>query len=240
VPTLPDPTRAEIARRRIAQLAEAFEAEHAGRTRAEVERSVPEVRDDGTSRAPGRRLNRTHARAIAAVAAIALAAVTWWVVQGQVGQTSPAAQPIALNSQQSASTDELVVDVEGQVAHPGIVTVPSPSRVHDALEAAGGVLPGADTTPLNLARQLQDGEQIVVQQVGAQVSSAAGSATGRVNLNTASTDDLDALPGVGPVTAQSIVDWRTKNGRFTSVDDLLDVKGIGESTLADLRDLVTV
>ena len=116
----------------------------------------------------------------------------------------------------------------------------------DALEAAGGAQRGVDLTPLNLARVLVDGEQILVG-VDPPAAAVAGPGTGgtggpgvAVNLNTATLEELDALPGVGPVTAQAILDWRTENGRFTSVDDLLDVAGIGEKTLEDLRDRVSV
>ena len=123
------------------------------------------------------------------------------------------------------------------------MTLPAGSRVHEAIEAAGGLAGVVDTTSLNLARKLVDGEQVLVGIAPASPTGAAGapaSVGGATNLNTASVDDLDELPGVGPVTAQSIVDWRTENGPFRSVDDLLEVRGIGEGTLGDLRDLVTV
>ena len=134
----------------------------------------------------------------------------------------------------------------GKVRRPGIVVLEPGARVVDALDAAGGARRGADLAGLNLARLLVDGEQIVVgvPPPPGPAASAAGSPGpdpgALVNLNTASLAELDELPGVGPVTAQAIVDWRTGNGGFRSVDQLLDVDGIGEKTLADLAPLVTV
>ena len=142
----------------------------------------------------------------------------------------------------------VVVDVAGKVRRPGIATLPVGSRVVDALKAAGGARRGVDTTGLNLARVLVDGEQIVVgvpppPGVAAPAASAPGTAPSAgpmVNLNTATQAQLETLPGVGPVTAESILAWRTDNGGFTSVDELLEVDGIGEATLADLAPLVTL
>lgn len=152
-------------------------------------------------------------------------------------------------------TGDVVIDVSGKVRTPGIVTLPAGSRVADALKKAGGAKSGVDLAALNLARVLVDGEQILVgvepvqtvPPAGGTPSSGAGPApspggpqAALVNLNTATMEQLDTLPGVGPVTAQSILDWRTEQGRFNTVDELLEVKGIGEVTLADLRDYVTV
>jgi competence protein ComEA len=142
----------------------------------------------------------------------------------------------------------VVVDVTGAVRRPGLVELPGGSRVDDALTAAGGATRKADLSSVNLARPLVDGEQIVVLRrgqtagpVGVSVPGAPGSAPGPpLDLNTATTQSLDALPGVGPVLAQRIIDWRTQHGRFTSVDELTEVSGIGERTLADLRSLVRV
>ncbi|MGH3331164.1 MAG: helix-hairpin-helix domain-containing protein, partial [Nocardioidaceae bacterium] len=138
----------------------------------------------------------------------------------------------------------------GKVRRPGIATLPLGSRVVDAIEAAGGARRGVDLTALNLARLLVDGEQIVVGipqpgGVAAPAVSAAGAATAGatgqlVNLNSATQAELEELPGVGPVTAQAILQWRTDNGAFTSVDELLEVSGIGDVTLAELAPLVTI
>lgn len=139
----------------------------------------------------------------------------------------------------------LVISVVGKVVSPGLVTVPSGARVADALRAAGGPLKGTDLTALNLARKLMDGEQIYVgvpepPASPREPSGGAGAVAGKVDLNTATADQLDVLPGVGAVTAKRIVDWRTRHGGFASVDQLQDVDGIGAAKLARLRDQVTV
>jgi competence protein ComEA len=121
------------------------------------------------------------------------------------------------------------------VARPGLVRLPAGSRVDDAVRAAGGVVDGADAGLLNLARRLVDGEQVLVGVDPPPAAAAAPTATGGpVDLNTATVADLDALPGIGPVLAQRIVDWRTEHGRFASVEQLREVTGIGESKYADL------
>ncbi|MFJ5993880.1 helix-hairpin-helix domain-containing protein [Streptomyces sp. NPDC092370] len=147
-----------------------------------------------------------------------------------------------------AGAAEIVVDVSGKVRDPGIHRLPAGSRVADALSAAGGVKPGTDTDGLNRARFLVDGEQVVVggpapaQGPGAGGGSAAGGApagpAAPVSLNTATADQLDTLPGVGPVLAQHIIDYRTQHGGFRTVDELREVNGIGDRRFADLRDLV--
>nr|WP_078853414.1 MULTISPECIES: ComEA family DNA-binding protein [Streptomyces] len=147
----------------------------------------------------------------------------------------------------------IVVDVGGKVRSPGIQRLPAGSRVADALRAAGGVRPGANTDGLNRARLLVDGEQVLVGTpapvagpVGAPGAGAGGTGgavagaapTTPVSLNTATVDQLDTLPGVGPVLAQHIIDYRTQQGGFRSVDELREVNGIGDRRFADLRNLV--
>lgn len=144
-----------------------------------------------------------------------------------------------------ASGGEFIVDIEGKVRRPGIVRVAKGSRVIDALEAAGGVLPGVQTSALNLARVLTDGEQILVgvPPPAGSVQTAppsGGVPPGPLDLNTATLDQLEELPGVGPVLAQRILDYRLKQGRFTSVDELREVSGIGDQRFAELKDLVRV
>ncbi|WP_374202012.1 helix-hairpin-helix domain-containing protein [Streptomyces sp. AC550_RSS872] len=144
---------------------------------------------------------------------------------------------------------EIVVDVSGKVRKPGIHRLPAGSRVADALRVAGGVRPGTNTDTLNRARFLVDGEQVIVGApaavpgtaagTGAGTSAVAGAApTAPVSLNTATVDQLDTLPGVGPVLAQHIIDYRTQHGGFHSVDELREVNGIGDRRFADLRNLV--
>jgi competence protein ComEA len=133
----------------------------------------------------------------------------------------------------------VVVDVAGKVRHPGIVRLPLGSRVDDALRAAGGPLPGASFDGLNRARKLTDGEQVLVGvQPAAGLGSAGSPGDARVDLNAADVAALDGLPGIGPVLAQKIVDWRTEHGRFASVDQLREVSGIGESKFAALKSKV--
>ncbi|WND37645.1 ComEA family DNA-binding protein [Streptomyces sp. BB1-1-1] len=144
---------------------------------------------------------------------------------------------------------EIVVDVGGKVRKPGVHRLPAGSRVADALRAAGGVRSGTKTDGLNRARFLVDGEQVIVgasapagpggTAPGGPGAPAAGAAPAApVSLNTATADQLDTLPGVGPVLAQHIIDYRTQHGGFRSVDELREVNGIGERRFADLRNLV--
>jgi competence protein ComEA len=136
---------------------------------------------------------------------------------------------------------QLYVHVAGAVAAPGLYVLEPGSRVVDAVAAAGGFSDDAEPASVNLARPVDDGEQIVVPTVGATVSGAGALIDdGRVDLNTADVSQLDTLPRIGAAMAQRIVDWREANGRFTSVEDLLAVAGIGEKMLEALRDLVTV
>jgi competence protein ComEA len=160
----------------------------------------------------------------------------------------------AASSGASTSASAMVtVDVEGKVRHPGIVVLPAGSRVTDALDAAGGLPRRRSLGGLNLAAVLVDGQQITVgTKVGGSMTGPSGTAgdTGaagsgavdgaQVNLNTATADQLDTLPGVGPVTAQSILAWREENGGFTSVQELLEVSGIGAATLAKIAPHATV
>jgi competence protein ComEA len=121
-------------------------------------------------------------------------------------------------------------------------------RVIDAIEAAGGPRRGAELDALNLAAVLVDGQQVLIPRrsagggTGESATEEGGSADGQslINLNSSSAEELESLPGIGEVLAAEIIDYREQNGPFTSVDDLLDVSGIGEQRLADIRDLVTV
>jgi competence protein ComEA len=136
----------------------------------------------------------------------------------------------------------LFVHVLGQVARPGLYELSEGDRAVDAIAAAGGFTATADPGGINLARLLSDGEQLVVPAVGevqAGAGAASGPGSGKINLNSADAATLDTLPRIGPAMAQRIIDWREANGRFSSVDDLLAVTGIGQKTLDGLRDLIT-
>lgn len=148
----------------------------------------------------------------------------------------------------SASPSLLLVDVAGWVRHPGVYEFAEGARIVDAIEAAGGARPGAALELLNLAAPLADGTQVLVVKAGAAPAvvpapgggSAPGAVGGLVNLNTAGVAELETLPGIGEVIAQRIVDHRTANGPFSSVEELLEVSGIGEAILGSIRELVTV
>ena len=142
----------------------------------------------------------------------------------------------------SAPPATLIVHVAGWVKRPGLVELASGGRVADAVAAAGGALPGADLSALNLAAPLRDGDQIRVPAPGeaAAMGSAGGDADAPVDVNRASAAELERLPGVGPVLAQRIVDYREEHGPFATAEDLLDVPGIGEAKLAELRDAISL
>ncbi|MGP4016356.1 ComEA family DNA-binding protein [Saccharopolyspora sp. 5N708] len=141
----------------------------------------------------------------------------------------------------TAAAPELVVSVVGRVVRPGLVTVSPGDRVADAVAAAGGPLPDTDLAGLNLARRLVDGEQLYVAvPAPPQAQSGQPGGDGKVDLNAATEEQFDELPGVGEVTAKRIVQWRAEHGRFDSVEQLREVGGIGDSRFAKLRELVRV
>jgi competence protein ComEA len=233
-----------------------------------VEPRVPGRHASRRLRVGGLQLGPVHLAVVAVVAALAVGLAAWWAVRDQaravqvapaVSEGEAAATPLAPvvpsdapggagadgASGAAAPGEDLVVDVAGKVRRPGIAVLPAGSRVVDALEAAGGARNGVDLTALNLARLVVDGEQILVgvapaAGVAGTVDSPVPGGEALVNLNTADQAALDTLPGVGPVTADAILAWRDSNGGFTSVDELLEVDGIGEATLADLAPLVTL
>lgn len=223
------------------------------------------------------------------VAAVAFAAYHFWAGRPEAISPPPAAQRAEVQTSAAGAGGgpqddqppsgggsggrRLVIDVTGKVRDPGVHHLPPGTRVEDALEAAGGVRPGADLRGLNRARLLVDGEQIVVGGSGASGSAAAAGASGAggaggatgtggtagvpgssagaagsaglggapgspLSLNSATAEQLDALPGIGPVLAQHIIEFRTQKGGFTSVDQLREVNGIGDRRFADLKPLV--
>jgi competence protein ComEA len=238
---------------------------------------LPRWLPDGTARHDGwlARVRadpgRAGAVALAAIAAIAVLVTIFTLMREQPAPVVSAklppvdmAAPATRSPGPSTRPEQpVVVSVVGLVHTPGLVTLAPGARIADALKAAGGTTDGADTAGLNMARQVDDGEQIVVGiepvkgqpgVLGSSVSSgttAAGPSStaarpgktgpaGVVNLNTATVQQLDALPGVGPVTAGAIVAWREAHGKFTSVDQLGEVDGIGPGRLDKLRPLVRV
>lgn len=196
----------------------------------------------------GRPRRRTLALVLVGGLVVAVLVAVAVTVSGPAPAQEPApALPAAAASVTSSAApgEPIVVSVVGRVIEPGLVTLEAGARVADAVRAAGGPVPGADLGALNLARRLTDGEQLYVgvpPPAGAEPAGAAdvgpSGADAQVDLNTASLAELDTLPGVGPVTAERIVDWRTRNGRFTTVDQLREIEGIGPARFANLKDLV--
>lgn len=182
---------------------------------------------------------RALAAVVVLVVALALAGRTFL-------RPSHASVPPPLRPRAGAATaskpKQVYVDVVGAVRRPGLYRVRTGARVADAVARAGGPARKADLQLVNLAALVADGEQVVVPRQGGGTTAAAqapGSApSGPVHLNSATLEQLDALPGVGPVTAQKIIDYRTQHGGFSSVDELDAVSGIGPARLADLRPLV--
>lgn len=199
-------------------------------------------------------LSRAELVGLAVVVALLFAGAGLWYVRSlprpihvaaEPASPIPAADPAA---SPTPSPSPILVDVAGWVRRPGVYELAPGARVIDAIEAAGGARSGAVLEALNLAAPLTDGTQILVPRRGEAPPVTTGEATGGgtgtpaglVNVNTASAAELEALPGIGEVLAQRIVDHRTEHGPFASVEDLLDVSGIGEAILEDIRDLVTV
>ena len=197
--------------------------------------------------------------AILGVVAIAAGAF-WYVTSVRTDPTAPATTPDAdaAASEPAPVTDDqpaepadggpVTVHVAGAVAKPGVVELAAGSRVIDAIEAVGGARPDGDLDRLNLAATLTDGQRVLVPVVGqplppgeTETSDGSGAAEGGLlDLNLATQDQLEELPGIGPVLAEAILDERAKRGGFRSVDDLRGVRGIGEKRFADIQDLVTV
>ena len=197
-------------------------------------------------------LTSSHKRALSIIAGIALAFALFLLVSGEAKPRTE-----LISSQPQASTPvsldvPLVVDVQGAVLNPGLYELSQGSRVGDAIKAAGGVGKEGDTSSVNLARFVEDGEQIYVAEPGASTGSELGGASlsnfesgwsvrqGKLNLNRASETELDGLPGVGPVLAKRIVTYRAERGNFGTVDELKKVTGIGPAKFGELRNFVTV
>jgi competence protein ComEA len=189
----------------------------------------------------------TRRQALAGAAVLALLLLLGGRVFARSGTATSAAPlpapPVAAST--ASAPKQVVVDVAGAVRRPGLYRLTTGARVADAIRRAGGTTRHADVSLVNLAQLVADGEQVVVPRRGDAVTAAgapslAGGApaTGPVHLNSATVDQLDALPGVGPVTAQKIVDYRTKHGGFSSVDALDAIPGIGPARLDQLRGLV--
>lgn len=195
-------------------------------------------------------LSRAEILGLVVVLAVTLGGAGLWYVRSlprpvEVASVAQTGRPAGASASPSPAL-MLLVDVAGWVRSPGVYEFPEGARVIDAIDAAGGARPGAMLQALNLAAPLVDGTQVLVPREGEQgvVPPAAGGggavAGGLINVNTATATELETLPGVGEVLAQRIIDHRTENGPFTSVDQLVDVSGIGDAILGSIRELVTV
>jgi len=210
-----------------------------------VPRSVARVPDDH-DRTASRRLG------VGAVVVLVLAGLVITVgigiARGAGGAGTTTVTPSSTASPGAPTDGALYVHVTGAVAAPGLYRLTVGARVVDAVGAAGGFAEDADRGSVNLARPVTDGEQLVVPVIGATAEepaqgssdAATGTVGGLVDLNRADASVLDTLPRIGPALAERIVAWREDNGRFTSVDDLLSIPGIGEKIVDGLRDLVRV
>jgi competence protein ComEA len=196
-------------------------------------------------------LSRAELVALIGVVAITVAGAGTWYLRSLPKpvevRASPERPPAPAPGATPSPAALILIDVAGWVRRPGVYEFTEGSRVIDAVQAAGGARPGAFLQSLNLAAPLVDGTQILVPKEGAPPPAPVGgevgggvSTGGLVNVNTATAIDLETLPGVGEVIAQAIIDYRTQNGPFSSVDQLLDVTGIGDATLENIRELVTV
>lgn len=196
-------------------------------------------------------LNRRQTLVLGLVLLAALAVAGTRLARTGTAQRSPAAAPLRALKARPAPASAIVVDVVGAVRRPGLYRLLDGARIADAVRRAGGATRRAELAALNLAAPLVDGMQVVVPaRPAGGAAAAAGQAdvasapagvgpTAKVSLATATVEQLDALPGIGPVTAQKIVDWRTTHGPFRSVDALDEVPGIGPARIEQLRDLVT-
>jgi len=165
----------------------------------------------------------------------------------------PGGKPVTLEP--APTQAPITVHVIGAVVRPGVYAFPEGSRVQDAVIAAGGLLAEADPNLINLAAKLEDGQKLEIPAVGGSIPGAASTAAGPftvlttpgattnnadlVNINTATADELDTLPGIGPTTAQKIIDYRTQHGPFSQIEQVMDVSGIGPATFDRIKDLIT-
>jgi competence protein ComEA len=203
---------------------------------------------------------------VLAASVVAVAGGGWWLLRapppttesrlpygGAAASSTPPTSPAGSGAAVTSAAAEIVVHVAGAVAVPGVYRIPSTARVIDAVAAAGGLAFDAEPDALNLAALLRDGDRVYVPRHGEPVPAvvgpgsgsgsgpASGSASaGPVDLNRATAEELDTLPGIGPATAAAIIAHRDQHGPFASVDELADVRGIGPSKLEALRGLVTV
>ncbi len=186
---------------------------------------------------------------IAVTALVVVAALVFFAPKGEkeeivVEQSGESAQE-EQQQQEEPAKNQIIVDIGGAVKTPGVYEIKEGARLFEVIQEAGGLLPDADTTTINQAEVLYDGQKIVIPQESEIQESGTGGpivkpADGRININTADSTQLQEIPGVGPATAEKIIDYRDTNGRFTSVEELKNVSGIGEKTFEKMKDKVSV
>lgn len=213
----------------------------------------PEPPPSWRARAAG--LAQSHPGVAAGAAVLAVVgALVWFLLQPAVA-TGPSERPGGADraaalprATTTSTTTSVVVYVAGAVARPGLVSLPAGSRVAHAIAAAGGAVEGADLDRVNLAAPVADGTRLYVPFAGRPIPPdetatgppGGGGAPAVVDLNTATAEELESLPGIGPATAQAIIEYRRQHGRFRSVDELLAVRGIGPAKLAQIKGRVRV
>ncbi|CAA9308744.1 MAG: hypothetical protein AVDCRST_MAG61-1559 [uncultured Friedmanniella sp.] len=258
----PDPLLLQTVSQRLARLLAENEPPPAEASNAP---DPPPPEDPAAALPEPQRFGRSHLGVVAVLLLLGLVGAGWTVVRARpVALAAPATSPSApvpgavvteLAAPPSTATtaagspspsSRLVVHVLGAVHSPGLVGLPAPARVQDAVDAAGGFTRTADPGELNLAQLLTDGQQVVIGNRGqpqgqvrgspgaARPGGAASGGTGAVDLNSADAAQLDELPGIGPVTAAKILAWRDQHGRFTRVEELQEVDGIGPKTYAEI------
>jgi len=181
-------------------------------------------------------LSRSQLLVYAAIAVAVLVVGARWIRSGGGGSGAAAAVSFAADSTHEAEgTRDVVVHVAGAVRRPGVYRLPAGSRVTDAVSRAGGFGGGANQDAINLAARLSDGQQVVVSGRGTTAANSAGAQTGPISLGGATVEQLDEIEGIGPVTAQKIIEFRDQHGGLSSIDQLDEVDGIGPSTMETLR-----
>jgi competence protein ComEA len=172
--------------------------------------------------------------AVIAIAVIVIGAR--WIRASGTGSTGGAELSFAADSaNETGGSRDVVVHVAGAVVRPGVYRLPAGSRVTDAISRAGGFGRGANRDAINLAARLSDGQQVVVARAGTAAAAASGGQTGPISLGSATIEQLDQIDGIGPVTAQKIIEFREQHGGLSSIDQLDEVDGIGPSTMETLR-----
>jgi competence protein ComEA len=208
---------------------------------------------------PRQRFNRIHVGVVSTLLILGLITAGWLLLRARPVAVASPGDVVTVTTSEPAMASvtpspkgaaKIIVHIFGAVRHPGLVRLPENSRVQDAIDAAGGLTRRADPGELNLAQLLGDGQQVVIgtrSEPAGEVRDQAGSgtatgpsATGALDLNRANQSQLEELPGVGPVTAQAILTWRQQHGRFSRIEELQEVDGIGPKTYAQIAPHVRV